>query len=226
MLGLSGTLCISVHSSAVKSVGVGWALPGVTHGCLCFGAWARYSAVIDWGYANNNAYPVDLCLNALLLSSLQALVSWVAAVDPASVEKCVKCNDAIVMFELQCELELWLCAFARYEQARDGQMQLLQTYLGMPQSVLCSQVLIRREGATTGIMSNRMARNATSLPFDPTKLGMHAAGLLLRAGVFDGPKNITARTACCAYIKVRSLFVRLGVHVLSWCLGNPMMRCV
>lgn len=70
--------------------------------CFHVGALPRYSAVIDWGYANNNAYPVDLCLNAMLLSSLQALVSWVTAVDPASVDKCVVQHDAdafLVTFE-------------------------------------------------------------------------------------------------------------------------------
>lgn len=93
-------------------------------------------------------------------------------------------------------------------------MQLLQTYLGLPQSMLRSpQVVICRDGAVgksrkTHSTAARYARSK-SPPFDPTKLGMHAAGLLLRAGVFDAPGSAAARASCCAYIKVRAQ---------SWCL--------
>lgn len=43
-----------------------------------------YHSVIDWGYTPSPAFPVDLCLNAMLISALDALVSWCNALDNAT----------------------------------------------------------------------------------------------------------------------------------------------
>lgn len=108
------------------------------------------------------------CLNALLLSSLNALVKWTDA---------LALNRSFVN---------------KYRTARDSHKALMQKYLGF-------------EYMETAKYKNAPVTQAlTSSILNPSKLGFHAAALVLRAGLVDQ----TNQAMYCTYLKVeRAQFV-------------------
>ena len=59
--------------------------------------------------------------------------------------------------------------------------------------------------------------------FDPSRLGFHAAALLLRCGIFEGASLATERTSCCAYLKA-SLSAKFPIAKDAPRLAEPSVR--
>eukprot|EP00658_Telonema_sp_P-2_P035079 TRINITY_DN25561_c0_g2_i1.p1 TRINITY_DN25561_c0_g2~~TRINITY_DN25561_c0_g2_i1.p1 ORF type:complete len:481 (+),score=99.07 TRINITY_DN25561_c0_g2_i1:396-1838(+) len=97
--------------------------------------------VIDWGYVDNGAFGVNMCLNALLISALTSMVSV-----------------ATILQETQ--------SASKYGAALASHLGLVRRMIGLGDEDL--------QGGWVVVQS-----------VDFEKIGFHAAGLLLAAGVFE-----------------------------------------
>ena len=133
-----------------------------------------YGLVIDWGYKDTGNYPVNMAINALLLTALVAMHTWSVAVgDSTSADK--------------------------YAQTIKSHTALLCSYLKIPsaqeEEANADWVLVDAD------VEDTPRTNASA--FDPTKLGFHAAAFALRCGILGGAGNEAAQEACCDYLKSR-----------------------
>lgn len=138
-----------------------------------------YGVVIDWGYSKSPSYPVDMCLNALLVTALKALVAWTSALGADAASK-------------------------KYAAALGVQNNVIEQYLKLEQA----EWVVVDEGEFDGSArverggdAGADAAERESVGFDPSTLGMHAAALLLRAGSFD--KAPTCKQQCIDFIKAK-----------------------
>ena len=144
-------------SAACYTAGVGFAPKGL-------------GMVIDWGYKDNGAFPVNMAINAMLVNALSDVLCWAGVV-----------GDAV--------------AATRYSAALKQHTVLMKKMLQLPTAPAMATAV---RGGGGGGGGGGGARS-----FDASKLGFHAAALVLRSGLFDGDSAETQRQACCEFIKAR-----------------------
>lgn len=160
-------------SAACYTAGKGFSPPGL-------------GMVIDWGYKDNGAYPVNMCINAMLVNALSDVASWAGVVGDAA-------------------------AAARYSAALRQQTILMKQMLQLPTASPSKATKATRAtyvGGTLATFVGSAARagagsaaGPAAASFDASKLGFHAAALVLRSGLLDGSTADAQRQACCAFIK-------------------------
>ena len=184
--------------------------------------------VVDWGYKDNGAFPVNMCLNAWLVSSINALIGCanVAMVDPTPVT-------------------------SKYTAVLASHTALLRKYLGLGGGDGGGggnsggaggdrgggggglddngEESKGGTGGKGGMWGNRGGResssssSSSSSSFDPSLLGFHAAAMVLRVGLLDGKGDAADRAACCAFIQA-SLCAMFPINKEAGRLSDPSKR--
>lgn len=176
--------------------------------------------VVDWGYSKDEApsIPVNICLNALLVTALQAMVAIAASLqDSASA---AKYGAALAKHTALVKKYVGGGAAADARQDQDGWIvvepeQKVETPSG---TTMDSMRVIPHEPTAAASAPEPLHSSA---PFDPSKLGFHGAAFVLRAGLLDSsPADVAA---CAAYIKV-CLRAKFPINKAAPRLSDPSKR--
>lgn len=165
-----------------------------------------YSIVIDWGYQDNGAFPINMALNAMFLRALDSFIKWLTILGETS------------------------SLIQTYESVRTTQLTLLCNYLHLPtkhnitmNSTAVPKVenidikIIRKEDQH--ILQTEASARINTLEF-------HAAALLLYSGLFDDDTNsiiLNARLEVISLIK-NSLNQMFPINENATRLSNPSVK--